>query len=239
MIKLLNQDNMNFNLQSVTGSISLCDAIFADCIYESFDFQWTYKYWDMLDRDGIFFIMTDFHTVSEIDVHMKKELGAIRINKLVWRNEWGHPPSKKFHECYDDILIYSKSGKWRFDKDKVQVPKATAKSAGLNPSGRMTKTATAWIDGITLTTGAKERVKMNDGHLIRWQKPKELLRRIMSPFLLQNDVVVDPFAGSATAGVVCAEENWHYIGIEADKKVFKIAEKRLKPYMNDKEIIPF
>jgi len=136
MISLYNMDNMKFELKDL--GVSWCDAIFADCIYESLDFSWTEKYWNMLNEHGIFFIMTDYHTVSEVDVHMKTALGAKRINKLVWRNEWGHPPSNKFHECYDDILIYAKS-KWRFDKEKVQVPKATAKSKGLNPSGRNTK----------------------------------------------------------------------------------------------------
>lgn len=193
----------------------------------------------MLEKDGIFIIMTDWHTVSEIDVHMKSVLGATRINKIVWRNEWGHPPSNKFHECYDDILIYSKSGKWRFNKDKIQVPKATAKSKGLNPSGRTTKTATAWMDSITLTTVSKERIKKKDGHLVRWQKPVELVRRLLVPFLLKGDLVVDPFMGSGTVGEVCAKEGYNYIGIENDREVFKLAQKRLKPFSDYKPYIPF
>lgn len=238
MIRILNKDNMKFDLKEEIG-FSWCEAIFADCIYESLDFSWTNKYWEMLKDNGIFFIMTDFHTVSEIDVHMKNVVGANRINMLVWRNEWGHPPSKKFHECYDYILIYCKGNKWRFNGERIQVPKATAKSKGLNPSGRTTKNATAWIDDITLTTVAKERIKHKDGTLVRWQKPVALIKRLLSPFLLEGDLIVDPFAGVASAGVACSELNMNYIGLEYDKKIFKLAQKRMKPFLNEQDYIPF
>ena len=232
MIKLFNEDNMKFDLYEKTG-YRKADVIFADCIYESHEFSWTEKYWNYLNDNGLFFIITDFHSVSEIDVHMKKEIGAKRINKVVWKNEWGKPPSNKFHECYDEILIYSKSPKWRFNKEKVQVPKATAKSKGLNPSGRETKTQTAWFDNFTLTTVAKERIVMDDGHLVRWQKPKSLVRQLMVPFLLNGHLVLDPFMGSGTAGEVSYEEGWHYIGIEYDKAIFKLANKRLENFIKE------
>lgn len=238
MLKVYNKDNMTFDLKKDVKDVPWAEMIFADCIYESLDFSWTEKYWNYLGENGIFVIMTDFHTVSEIDVHMKNNLGAKRISKLVWKNEWGKPPSNKFHECYDDILIYSKSGKWGFDKNKIQVPKATAKSKRLNPSGRTTKTATAWIDDITLTTVAKERIKDGD-KLVRWQKPKELLRRISTPFLRKGALVLDPFMGSGTMGEVCYDEGWHYIGIENEKRIFNLAKKRLKPFLNNTDYIPF
>jgi len=161
------------------------------------------------------------------------------VNWLVWKNEWGNHGKKQFAQVHDDVIIFSKGNKFRFNADKVQVDKVTAKAKGLNPSGRTTKVATSFIADITLTTGAKERIRKNDNHLVQWQKPKELLRRIMRPFLIDNDLVLDPFMGSGTAGEVCADENWHYIGIEYDKDVFKLAQKRLKPFFNDKEYIPF
>lgn len=236
MIRLLNMDNMDFSLGSFTNK---CDMVVADYIYENLDFSWVNKYWEMLREDGILIAITDYHSSAEYKVYTKNLPDANFVNWLTWKNEWGNHGRKQFAQVHDDIIIFSKGKKFRFNPDKAQVAKVTANAKGLNPSGRTTKVATSVITDITLTTGAKERVKDSTGKLIQWQKPKELLRRIMLPFLLQNDVVVDPFAGSATCGVICAEENWHYIGLEADKKVFKVAQKRLKPYMNDKEIIPF
>jgi site-specific DNA-methyltransferase (adenine-specific) len=237
MIELFNMDNMDFSLGSYVGA---CDMVVADYIYESLNFEWVDKYWDMLRPDGgILIAITDYHSSAEYKTFVQELPNANFVNWLTWKNEWGNHGRKQFAQVHDDIIIFSKGSKFRFNPDKAQVTKVTASAKGLNPSGRTTKVATSVITDITLTTGAKERIKDSSGKLIRWQKPKALLQRIMSPFLIQNDVVVDPFMGSGTCGEVCADENWHYFGIEYDKAVFNVAEKRLKPYLNNKEIIPF
>ena len=43
----------------------------------------------------------------------------------------------------------------------------------------------------------------------------------------KNDVVLDCFMGSGTAGVACKHLNRNFIGIEKDKKYFKIAQDRI------------
>jgi len=236
MIKLLNQDNMEYEPEHYEKP----NLIIADYIYENLDFSWANKYWEYLQEGGVLIAITDYHSVAEYKVFMEYNFPDSNfVNWLVWKNEWGNHGKKQFAQVHDDVIIFSKGNKFRFNADKVQVDKVTAKAKGLNPSGRTTKVATSFIADITLTTGAKERIRKNDNHLVQWQKPKELLRRIMRPFLIDNDLVLDPFMGSGTAGEVCADENWHYIGIEYDKDVFKLAQKRLKPFFNDKEYIPF
>jgi len=235
MIKLINDDNLVYEPEHYERA----NLIIADYIYESLDFNWVDKYWGYLQDGGVMIAICDYHSSAEYKCYVQNLPDANFVNWLVWKQEWGNHGKKQFAQVHDDIIIFSKGKNFRFDANKVQVEKVTAKAKGLNPSGRTTKVATSVIADITLTTGAKERIKKEDGHLIQWQKPKELLRRIMSPFLKNNDLVIDPFMGSGTAGEVCAEENWHYIGIECDKKVFKLAEKRLRPFFNDKEYIPF
>ena len=235
MIKILNQDNMEFEPKHYEKP----SLIFADCIYESLDFSWVDKYWDMLAQGGVLITMTDYHSAAEYKVHTSKLPDANLVNWLIWKNEFGNFKKDRFRQCHDDIIIFSKGSKFRFDGKKVQVPKATAKSKGLNPSGRTTKLATSVITDITLTTVAKERIKMDDGHLVRWQKPKALLHRLMAPFLLKGDLVIDPWMGSGTCGEVCYDNDWHYIGIENDKEIFNLAEKRLKNFLNNDDYIPF
>ena len=151
-------------------------------------------------------------------------MGANFINHLVWKNEWGNHPRNKFHQCYDDILIFSKGKDYKFYPDRIQVPKATANTK-LNPSGRTTKTATAWIDDITLTTTSRERVKKTDGHNIRWQKPLKLYDRIILPFSDFSDNILDPFSGSGSLAKWCLLNNRNYYGIEIDKEVYEISVK--------------
>jgi len=43
----------------------------------------------------------------------------------------------------------------------------------------------------------------------------------------KNDIVLDPFMGSGTTGVACKNLNRNFIGIELDKKYYKIAKKRI------------
>lgn len=198
------------------------NLIYADCIYESKDFRWLPYAYETLRRDGILIIQTDYHTQHKYRNFLELVLGMHFINHLVWKNEWGNHPKNRMHQCYDDILIYSKGKQYKFYPERIQVPKATAKTK-LNPSGRQTKTATAWVDDITLTTTAKERVRKKDGHLIRWQKPQRLYDRIISPFSDVADLVIDPFMGSGSLAKWCRLNNRNYYGIEIDPEVYNLA----------------
>jgi DNA modification methylase len=130
------------------------------------------------------------------------------------------------HQCFDSLLIFCKGKKWTFRPEVIQVPKATA-GTNLNPSGRMTKTATAWINDIVLTTTSKERVKKSDGHLVRWQKPLLLYSRVIAPFSNDGDLILDPFMGSGSLGRWCVENKREYIGIEYDSEVYNLAIKNI------------
>ncbi len=205
----------------------LSNLVYADCIYEDIDMTWAVLFYEKLIEGGIFIIQTDWHTNYLYRHLLQNRMGANFVNHLVWKNEWGNHPKNKFHQCYDDILIFSKGKNYKFYPERIQVPKATAKTK-LNPSGRETKTATAWIDDITLTTTAKERVMGSDGHLIRWQKPQKLYDRIIMPFTDELDFVVDPFMGSGSLGKWCKKNNRNYLGIEIDEEIYRIALKNLE-----------
>lgn len=199
---------------------SLVDLVYGDCIYESLDFEWAELSYSKLREGGIIIIQTDWHTQHHYRAFMEG-IGANFVNHLVWKNEWGNHPKNKFHQCYDDILIYSKGKDYVFHPERIQVPKVTANTK-LNPSGRTTKTATAWIDDIVLTTTAKERVKKS-GKNLRWQKPIRLYDRIILPFLKFPDKVLDPFMGSGSFGKWCKINGVDYIGMECDEEVYKLA----------------
>jgi DNA modification methylase len=205
------------------------DLVFADFIYENDNFAWINKYWYSLKENGIFIAMTDFHTIFELGVKLKSMPNSFMINHIVWKNEWGNHPKRMMHQCFDDILIFSNGKDYKFYPDRIQIPKATALTK-LNPSGRQTKTATAFCDDICLTTTSKERVRDKTGKLIRWQKPLKLMDRIIAPFVDENDYILDLFAGSGTLGVWSIKNNVNYVGFENDSDVFEVAKNRLNYY---------
>jgi DNA modification methylase len=205
------------------------NLVYADCIYESKDLSWLAYAYDSLQSEGILIVQTDYHSQHKYRNFMELVLGMNLINHLVWKNEWGNHPKDRMHQCYDDILIYAKGRQYKFYPERIQIPKKTASSKGLNPSGRDTKTATAWVDDITLTTVAKERVKKKNGKLVRWQKPLRLYDRIILPFSDEFDNILDPFMGSGSLAKWCRLNYRNYTGTEIDPEVYDLA---IKNYLS-------
>lgn len=203
------------------------DLIFADFVYENSEFLWIDKYWGNLKDNGIFIAMTDFHTIFELGVKLKSMPDSFLVNHIVWKNEWGNHPKRMMHQSFDDILIFSNGKNYKFYSDRIQIPKATAKTM-LNPSGRQTKTATAFCDDICLTTTSKERIKDKDGHLVKWQKPLKLMQRIIDPFTDKGDNILDLFAGTATLGEWSILNDRNYLGFENNPEVYQLAKNRLE-----------
>lgn len=59
------------------------------------------------------------------------------------------------------------------------------------------------------------------------QKPVELMEILVSLVTKEGTTVLDPFMGSGTTGVACANTNRNFIGIEMDNTYFKVAKNRI------------
>jgi len=60
------------------------------------------------------------------------------------------------------------------------------------------------------------------------EKPEDLLERIIDLGSNKGDLILDPFMGSGTTGVVAKKLNRKFIGIEIDNNFFEIAKDRIK-----------
>jgi DNA modification methylase len=216
LVMLHNYDNMQSNTKLPI------DLAFADYMYEDTNFEWVDKFWKLLKKNGIFIAMSDYHSDFRFRTYMEDHIGATFVNDAKWKNEWGSHPRNRMHQCFDSVMIYCKGDDWYFNSEVIQVPKKTL-TKGLNPSGRLTKTATAWIDDITLTTTAKERVKKKNGKLAEYQKPLRLYDRIIAPFCKEKTLVADLFMGVGSLGRWCVQNKRHYLGYEIDEEKFELA----------------
>lgn len=59
------------------------------------------------------------------------------------------------------------------------------------------------------------------------QKPEALLQRILLAASGSGDLVLDPFSGSGTTGVVCARLGRRFVGFEVDEDYIHVAVKRI------------
>jgi site-specific DNA-methyltransferase (adenine-specific) len=60
------------------------------------------------------------------------------------------------------------------------------------------------------------------------QKPEALLERILRATSEPADLVLDPFCGSGTTGVVCARLGRRFVGFELDKNFLSVARRRIR-----------
>lgn len=70
------------------------------------------------------------------------------------------------------------------------------------------------------------------------QKPQRLMADLLSLFTQPGDVVLDPFMGSGTTGVVCHTVGRRFIGIEKDARYFEIACRRIEQAQAQGQLMP-
>lgn len=68
------------------------------------------------------------------------------------------------------------------------------------------------------------------------EKNRELIKRFIKISSNEGDLVMDCFAGSGTTGVACAELGRNCILIEKDEKYFKMAQERVKPFLEQSKL---
>ena len=66
--------------------------------------------------------------------------------------------------------------------------------------------------------------------------PPQTPRYYIEKFTTQGDVVLDPFLGSGTTGVVAKRLGRDFIGIEIDKDYYKISKERIDNTVVQEEI---
>ena len=64
------------------------------------------------------------------------------------------------------------------------------------------------------------------------EKNHELLRELIKDNSNENDIILDPCCGSGSHIMVALQENRRGVGIELNQEYIKIAQKRLKPFLN-------
>ena len=67
------------------------------------------------------------------------------------------------------------------------------------------------------------------------EKPVLLIEDLITELTNDDDLILDPFMGSASTGEACLKTNRKFVGIELDEKYFNIAKERLEDFNFNKE----
>jgi site-specific DNA-methyltransferase (adenine-specific) len=149
---------------------------------------------------------------------------------LVWKKPNATNPYQaksmpmKAHE--DIVVFYQKQPTYNPQMREGKPYKWNSKRSG-GEAGSIKQTRETPIDNtgtrfpISVLEFAQER------GLHPTQKPVPLMEYLIKTYTNEGDTVLDCCMGSGTTGIACINTDRNFIGIEKDKKIFKVAEKRI------------
>jgi len=176
-----------------------------------FNKKWIRACKNVLKDDGTIWISGTMHNIYSIGMALEEE-GFKIINNITWK-KLNPPPNiscRAFVHSTETVLWAKKDIAKAKHKFNYEVMKK------LNNNKQMKD---VWETSLT-----KPSEKKCGKHPT--QKPIELLEKIILASTDENDLILDPFNGSGTTGIVANRLKRKYIGIEKEKEYLDITIKR-------------
>lgn len=173
-----------------------------------------------------------------------RDAGWYLRQEIIWAKPNPMPESVRDRctKSHEQIFLFSKNKKYYFDADAIKEeanPKYASryKSAfnvgekELQGCGRPNKAKNT--AGFLTYTGYRNKrdvwtvqtAKYKEAHFATF--PEKLIEPCILAGCPEGGVVLDPFSGAGTTGVVCAKHNRQYIGIELNEEYAKMSERRI------------
>jgi len=177
----------------------------------NFNAAWINACKRVLKPNGTIWVSGTFHNIYSVGIALENSDFQI-INNITWQKS-NPPPNlacKSFTHSTETLLWAKKTG-----AKKVTFNYALMKE--LNNNKQMKD---VW-SGIT----TPQREKKHGRHPA--QKPEYLLTQVILASTNPSDIILDPFCGSGTTGVVAARLGRKFIGIDSEPTYIEIARLRI------------
>lgn len=177
----------------------------------SYNLKWLKACDRVLKDNGTMWISGTYHIIHSIAFALQK-MGYYIINEVTWVKPNAAPNlGCRCFTASTETLLWVKKSKKAKHTFNYNVMKE------LNGGKQM---RSVWEISTT-----PKREKTYGYHPT--QKPRKLLYRCILAATNENDLILDPFCGSGTTGVVAVENNRRFIGIDSDKNYLELTNKRL------------
>ena len=183
--------------------------------YDHFSQEWLSQCRRVLKDTGTIWVIGSYHNIFRLG-NVMQDLGFWFLNDVIWvkTNPMPNFRGVRFTNAHETLIWASKQKKSR-NKFNYHAMK------NLNDGLQM---RSDWE--IPICTGA-ERLKINGKKAHSTQKPEALLYRVIISSSNPGDLILDPFFGTGTTGVVAKRLNRHWIGIEENSNYVELAQERL------------
>jgi len=179
----------------------------------------------VLKDDGAIWISGTLHNIYKIGFALEKSAYHI-LNEIVWFKP-NAPPNlscKYFTHSHETLIWAKKANKLKHIFHYQRMKHWDGNSDKLHETGKQMRS----IWSILVTPQSE---KIDGGHPT--QKPLELLKRIITASSNKGDLVLDPFNGSGTTGIVSYLLKRDYIGIDSNNEYLEMTKKRLQQWQKN------
>lgn len=156
-------------------------------------------------------------------INQMRKIGYIMRGDILWykqsiskRTAWGSwksPSNPYVVQPYEFVLVFSKeTRKLEGDKNKIDITKEE------------------FIEFSNSFWEIKPQTQPK-GHPVPF--PEELVYRLIKFYSYQENIVLDPFGGSGTVGIVALKNNRKFIYVDKSLEYCKLAEKFILPQMKN------
>jgi len=199
-------------------------------INEDFEFHynWINACKRILKPDGSLWISGTYHSIYTCGYVLQKQ-GWHLINDICWFKPNASPnlSCRMFTASHENLLWVRKNKNSKHTFNYKLVKNVTWKDDFLKKNGKQMRSV--WAMSVP-----KNCEKKYGKHPT--QKPEALLERIIAASSNEADVVLDPFCGSGTTGVVALRFNRQFIGIDSEQEYLdKLAIPRLTDVISELE----
>ncbi len=184
--------------------------------YDAFTVAWLQQAKRVLKPTGSIWVIGSYHNIYRLGSALQN-LGFWVLNEVVWRKTNPMPNFRgtRFTNAHETLIwcAMGEKSRYTFNYDAMKA---------LNEDLQM---RSDWL--LPICSGP-ERLKDEDGHKAHpTQKPESLLHRVILASTNPGDLVLDPFFGTGTTGVVAKRLGRHWLGIERDHTYAKMAIHRI------------
>ncbi len=184
--------------------------------YDDFTRSWLKAAKRILKPNGTLWVIGTYHNIFRVGTALQ-DLGFWLLNDIVWvkTNPMPNFRGRRFTNAHETMIWCTKERRARYTFNYEAMK-------SLNDDLQM---RSDWV--IPLCSGP-ERLRDSEGKKCHpTQKPEALLHRAILAASNPGDIVLDPFFGSGTTGVLAKRLGRNFIGIDREEGYADLATKRL------------